>query len=252
MEQRTQSIQGMCSETESGNKLITQDLFITATKLEASPLHKHAKCMPLDFPLGNLYSCNCQNKNFYLVHSGVGKVNTAATLALAIVQLKPKSVIQFGIGGAFLGAFLAIGHLAIATYEIHLDSGIRLKNGWQGMQALGFPLIEGKTNFYNKIPTNNKLTDRVQQLTGAVPCIFGTSEVITGSFEEAEVLQERFDVSIESMEGAAAAQVCMALGAPFAELRSVSNIVGESNKAAWDIPTAIKKVNEAIKKLLED
>ena len=234
---------------------MTRNLFITATKLEANLLHKYAKCRPLDFFLGELYECNYQDKDFYLVHSGVGKVNTAATLALAITTLKPKSVIQFGIGGAFIGAFLAIGHVVIATDEVHLDSGVRLKNGWQDMQALGFPLIRGETNFYNKIPTDRKLTDEIQQLTGAIPCIFGTSETITGDFEEAKILQERFDsfdVSIESMEGAAAAQICMALGIPFVELRGVSNIVGERNKAAWNIPVAITKVNEAIKKILED
>ncbi len=226
-------------------------LYIAATQLEADPLHKYAKCKQLDFPLGSLYQCNDDKRSFYLVHSGVGKVNAAATLALAINKLKPRNVIQFGIGGAFVGSFLTVGHLAVATCEIHLDSGVQLKDSWQDMNSLGFPLIEGEESFYNEIPTDTSLTRELEQVTGAIPCIFGTSESLTGSFEAAKVLQERFDVSIESMEGAAAAQVCLALGVPFAELRSASNIVGERDKAAWNIPRAVTEVNKAVKKLLE-
>ena len=231
--------------------MIIPTLCITATQLEADPLHKYAKCKQLDFPLGSLYQCNYHKRSFYLAHSGVGKVNAAATLALAINKLKPKNVIQFGIGGAFVGSFLAIGHVAVANCEIHLDSGVQLIDNWQDMKSLGFPLVKGERPFYNKIPTDTSLTRELEQVTGAIPCIFGTSESLTGSLKAAKVLQERFDVSIESMEGAAAAQVCLALDVPFAELRSVSNIVGERDKAAWDIPHALGEVNKAIRRFLE-
>ncbi len=225
-------------------------LLITATKLEANPLHKYAQCKQLDFPLGSLYQCNYTNKDFYLIHSGVGKVNAAAALTLAINKIKPKNVILFGIGGAFVGSSLAVGYVAVATCEIHLDSGIRLKDSWQSMESLGFPLIEGQKNFYNKIPTDTNLATKLE-LIGAIPCTFGTSEALTGSFEEAKILQQRFNVSVESMEGAAAAQVCTILDVPFAELRGVSNIVGQRDKLAWNIPSAVREVNKVVQKFLE-
>jgi len=33
---------------------------------------------------------------------------------------------------------------------------------------------------------------------------------------------------------------------PFAELRAVSNIVGERDRTAWDVPAAVRAVNEAV------
>jgi futalosine hydrolase len=58
-------------------------------------------------------------------------------------------------------------------------------------------------------------------------------------------MQAAFDVSVESMEGAAAAQTARALGVPFAELRAVSNVVGERDKAHWDLRGAVRVARDA-------
>ncbi len=224
-------------------------LLITATAAEAEPLknaYKHVE--RLEFPLGELYRLR---PSLYLAHLGVGKVNTAAGLALAVAGLEPAAVIQFGIGGAFVGSFLSVGMVAVAEREVHLDTGVRTDAGWEGMESLGFPLLNKDQPLYNVFPTDAALTRKILEATGAHPCTFGTSETVTGSFNDAQVLHERFDVSIESMEGAAAAQVCLALGVPFAELRGVSNIVGERDKRAWDIPAAVRAVNGAVERVVE-
>jgi futalosine hydrolase len=217
-------------------------LLITATKLEAKFLHGTMKWERLEFPLGELY----QNKNIFLAHLGIGKVNTAAGLSLAINKLKPTAVIQFGIGGAYINSFLSIGMVMAATHEVHIDSGVRTINGFQDMQQVGFPLLETSSQrYYNTFPTNESLLQHFKDLN--VPTgIFATSETITGSFDESTTIQAQYDVSIESMEGAAAAQVCLALGIPFAEIRSVSNIVGERDKRNWDIARAVQRVNEVV------
>ena len=218
-------------------------LLITATELEGKPLRDSLNNLEkLSFPLGQLYSGTLADKPLYLAHLGVAKVNTAAGTALAVRTLKPERVIQFGIGGAYVGSFLSIGMVAVAEREVHLDTGVSTNEGWLGMSEVGFPLLGA---FYNVFPTNEALT-RALEDTGAVPGTFGTSETVTGNFDDAERLQNRFDLSVESMEGAAAAQVCAALGVPFAELRGVSNIVGERDKRAWNVPLAVRTVNEAL------
>ena len=224
-------------------------LLISATAAEAGPLKNACKRVErLEFSLGELYRLR---PSLYLAHLGVGKVNTAAGLAGAVERLEPTSVIQFGIGGAFVGSFLSVGMVAVAEGEVHLDTGVRTDTGWEGMESLGFPLLKGDTPFYNIFPTDAGLTQKVLEATGAHPCTFGTSETVTGSFDDARTFHERFDVSIESMEGAAAAQVCLALGVPFAELRGVSNIVGERDKRAWNIPAAVRAVNGAVERVVE-
>lgn len=219
-------------------------LIISATPFETKPLLDALEnTKKITFPLGEVYQGKLSNKTIYLAHLGIGKVNTAAGLALAINQLKPDCVIQVGIGGAFVGSFLSIGMVAVAAKEIHLDSGIRFSSSWQGMKNLGFPLLKKESEYFNEFPTSPKHTQIFKDL-GAHEVIFGTSEAVTGDFELATEFQNRFDVSVESMEGAAAAQVCLALDTPFAELRGISNMVGERDKIAWNIPLAIASVNE--------
>ena len=222
-------------------------LLVTATGLEAAPLKDVLPWQPLPFALGELFKL--PEQNIYLAHLGVAKVNTAAGLALALYTLKPSRVIQFGIGGAFAKAGLELGQVAVATRETHLDTGVQLEHDWQGMEILGFPLLG---SYYNTFPTDDELTQTLMTLTGATPRAFGTSETVTGSWTRASVLYERFGVAVESMEGAAAAQVCTALGVPFAELRGISNMVGERDKARWDIGGAVKAVNQAALSYLQN
>ena len=217
--------------------------------MEGKPLREALEGLErLEFPLGQLYSGTFASQPLYLAHLGVAKVNTAAGLALAIHTLRPERVIQFGIGGAYVGSFLSVGMLAVAAREVHLDTGVVTAEGWLGMEEVGFPLSRG---FYNDFPTDRGLAQELAAQTGAVECVFGTSETVTGNFEAAETLQRRFDLSVESMEGAAAAQVCLGLGVPFAELRAVSNIVGERDKRAWNVPLAVRAVNQAVLEFLK-
>lgn len=216
-------------------------LLITATGLEAAPLKEALPWSPLPFPLGELFELPAHD--LYLAHLGVAKVNTAAGLALALHTIAPEQVVQFGIGGAFAGSGLKLEQIAVAVQETHLDTGVQLEDGWHDMTALGFPLVR---EHFNVFPTDPALTQTLTALTHATPCAFGTSETVTGSFAHAEVLCGRFSVAVESMEGAAAAQVCTALGVPFAELRSVSNVVGERDKSRWALRGAVQAVNQAV------
>ena len=216
-------------------------LLVTATGLEAAPLKRALPWKPQPFALGELFALPSQN--VYLAHLGVAKVNTAAGLALLLHTLKPDRVIQFGIAGAFAGAGLDLEQVVVATQETHMDTGVQLENEWGDMAALGFPLTPGH---YNTFRTDADLTRTLADLTGATPCPFGTSETVTGSFARAGQLFKRFGISTESMEGAAAAQVCTALDIPFAELRGVSNVVGERDKEKWRLRGAVEAVNEAV------
>ncbi len=227
---------------------------MTATRLEAEPFRNMlTKLEPLEFPLGELWHGNLGSRQIHLAHFGIGKVNTAAGLALAIERLKPSSVIQFGIGGAYVNSFASIGVVMAATHDVHVDSGVRTEAGWQGMKDVGFPLlITNEKTFYNIFPTDKPLTQLFVDALGLPTGIFATSETITGTFEEGSSLQTHFDVSIESMEGAAAAQVCLAMDVSFAEVRGVSNIVGERDKHNWDIAKAVKRVNEVVLETLKN
>jgi futalosine hydrolase len=54
------------------------------------------------------------------------------------------------------------------------------------------------------------------------------------------------------MEGFGAALACARLGLPFAEVRGVSNVAGVRDKAAWDVPSAIRASSSAVRAALRD
>ncbi len=67
----------------------------------------------------------------------------------------------------------------------------------------------------------------------------------------AKELEERYHALCENMEGAAAAQVAELHGAPWLEVRGISNIVEDRDLKKWDIPRAAQNVQQAVLQILE-
>jgi futalosine hydrolase len=184
---------------------------------------------------------------------GLGKANTAGGLVAALHAWRPRAVIQVGVGGAYLGSFLSIGMAAIATQEIDLDLGVRSADGWRDLATLGFPLtpaLGDRPERSNTVPTHEGLRAAFGHVAPLERVRFATLDAITGDVDVGAALAREHDVSIESMEGVAAAQVCDRLGVPFAEVRGVSNIVGERDRARWNLRSGARAATDAVRALL--
>lgn len=227
-------------------------LLVAATAMELEPLVASLRATPADAPWGQAWRADAAARELVLTVLGVGKVNTAAGLALALDRWQPSSVVQLGIGGTYVGSFLSVGMTAAAAVDVHVDCGAGEGAAWQDMHALGFPLLAGPPAHFNEMPTDAELTRHLAVATGLPPQRFATSERVTGSLDEADRLQRRFDVAVESMEGAAAAQVCLAMGVAFAEVRGISNVVGERDRRAWDVPSAVRAACRAVEAALPE
>lgn len=220
-------------------------LLIAATRLELAPLLQLLEDgEELRLRYGEGLRGRVRGVPVALAWFGLAKTNTAAGLALALETLEPDVVIQLGIGGAFPRAPVEIGSASVASEEVHLDCGAITSGGFDDMEALGFPLLGPPRPFYNTIPVDAALAaslagDRWPLLP------FGTAETISGTKAGAGQ-GSRFTVSLESMEGAAAAQVCLALGARFGEVRGVSNLVGERDKSRWLVGAAVTAANRVV------
>ncbi|MEX2534231.1 MAG: futalosine hydrolase [Trueperaceae bacterium] len=221
-------------------------LIIAATKVELEPLLARLQgAERLHLPYGEALRGCANGVPLVATAFGVGKVNTAAGLALAVGAVEASTVIQVGIGGAFAGSHLEPGSAAVAGQEVHLDCGVTSRAGFLDMEELGFPLLTRPQTTYNRIPVDRDLSRELA--ADRWPMFpFGTAETVTGVPGEEAELARRFGVAIESMEGAAAAQVCLALGVPFAEVRGVSNFVGERDKGRWRIAAAIAAAHEVL------
>lgn len=180
---------------------------------------------------------------------GVGKARTAAGLAWSVLTHRPAAILQVGVGGAYLGSFLSVGLAMLADADLELDLGIASDEGWADFEALTVPLLPGRHGEPaapdRAVPTDARWTGLLASGSGLPRGRFATLDAVTADVERGAAMQRRFDVSIESMEGAAAAAVAARLGVPFAELRAVSNVVGERDRALWDLRGAVRASTDA-------
>lgn len=184
---------------------------------------------------------------------GVGKVNTAWGLAALARPAPPHAVVQIGIGGAYAGAFLPVGSVACAAEEHDLDAGLRSVDGDRGMEALGFDLAPwAQPRRADRFPTDRALTAALARACGTAPQPFATSDGVSGDLDVAERRAERSGASVESMEGAAAAQVCLRMGLPFAEVRGISNVAGQREAQTWRAAPALQRCADAVRRGLGD
>ncbi len=83
----------------------------------------------------------------------------------------------------------------------------------------------------------------------AGPCI--TASQVTGVTAEAKELAERWEALAESMEGAAAAHICALYGVPFLEVRGISNLVGDRDRAHWQVRRAVAAATWAARAIVD-
>jgi futalosine hydrolase len=74
---------------------------------------------------------------------------------------------------------------------------------------------------------------------------------VHGSDRSIGAVVDRCAPQVESMEGAAFMFACQIHGLPFAQVRSVSNIVERRNRRGWKIVEAIASLNDAAIAIVE-
>jgi futalosine hydrolase len=190
-----------------------------------------------------------------LIEAGIGLVNTAHALTVALQQINPELVIQTGIGGSYHRADLNIGDLVLATEENYGELGVITTQGWYPADEIGYPVLKTDRDYFNTYPLDKDLVLRSQNaLQNAKEKVasgpFVTVQQCSGRTDIGNALGQRFNAICENMEGVAAAQICLQHTIPFLELRAISNQVEDRNKEAWDIPLALRRVQRATAELV--
>jgi futalosine hydrolase len=181
-----------------------------------------------------------------LLPLGVGTARSAAGWALAIEQLQPSAAILIGIGGAYVGSFLSIGMAMWADEDIELDLGVASDAPWAEAANFAVPLLAQGPGSRREAATHPGLTAALARASSLPRGRFATLDAISHSFDRANALQQQFDVSIESMEGAAVAMVAAQCSVPLAQLRAVSNLAGERDHARWNLRGALRAAHQGL------
>lgn len=191
-----------------------------------------------------------------LVVSGYDRVNAAHALTCLLAAGSPRLVLQVGVAGAFAATGLEVRDVVLASEEIYGDTGVLTPDGWESTATLRLPLASvAGTDYWNTFRLDPGLVRRAAEVIEAAswpeppprvavgPCV--TVSQVTGVQAEGDRLATLWGALAESMEGAAAAHMCALYSVPFLEVRAVSNLVVDRDRAAWDIPGAAARAARA-------
>ena len=173
-----------------------------------------------------------------LLCMGVGPVNAAHAVTLAITRSQPSAIIVCGIGGAYPESGLQIGDVACAETECYGDLGANSPGGFLDMQSLGFAVVAGPPPLYNVLP--------MQLFPAPRRVRFVTMSTCTGTDAAARALAARTGGAVENMEGAAVAHVAAIHGIAAGEVRGISNLVTDRDTKTWRITEAAAAAQEAL------
>lgn len=179
--------------------------------------------------------------------AGVGPAAAAAgaarLLALAEVAGRPfRAVLSAGIAGGFPGR-ADIGATVIGVRSVAADLGAESGDGFLPIESLGFGS--------SVLAADEKL---IEALTAALPhAVAGdvlTLATVTGTAGTAARLAAAHPAAVaEAMEGFGVACAAATAGVPFAELRTVSNVIGPRDRSAWRLADAFAALTAAAKTL---
>jgi futalosine hydrolase len=172
-----------------------------------------------------------------IVRTGVGSVNAAHAVTVAIMQDRPSAIVVCGVGGAYPSSGLRVGDVACAEMECYGDLGAMSPAGFLDMKALGFPIVESP-EIYNELP--------MQLLPTARRVKFVTVSTCTGTEDAARAIASRTGGAVENMEGAAIAHVAHLHRVAVGEVRGISNMVTNRDTSAWRLKDAAVAAQEAV------
>ena len=175
--------------------------------------------------------------------SGVGAVPTCFHLSHYLLKNPVDLVINAGIAGAFDTDLYPVGTVVEVERDRFADLGAEFADGhFEDVFEMG---LENPNEFYQDgWLINRRHGDKLQQVRSL------TLNKVTGQLDAAILLKEKYKADLETMEGAAVAFTCLQLNIPFQQIRAVSNKIEDRNKENWNIPLAIKALNNILKEII--
>lgn len=174
--------------------------------------------------------------------TGVGMVATAARCAQALARTRYDVAYNFGVCGAF-DRSLVLGTVVHVVTDRVSELGAEDGTRFLPLNELGLAPDDGVLS--NEVPPANAALR-------ALPAVRGiTVNTVHGHEASIAAIVNRLSPQVESMEGAAFAFACTISGVPYAQVRAVSNRVERRNRAAWRLDLAIRNLNDAAIRILD-
>ncbi len=180
-----------------------------------------------------------EKKGLLFLETGIGALNTYASLVKSHLNTPIDRVLQIGIAGAYPSArkeVRVLGTPVVIEKEIIGDLGAQDSDSFLSMEDLEL----GRLKYYESkcIPVFNDLFGETLK---TLPVVSGaTVNMATGTESTGTFRAEKYGVEVESMEGAGALKFGQDFSIPVLQIRSISNIATTRNRESWDIVSALK------------
>jgi futalosine hydrolase len=174
---------------------------------------------------------------------GVGPAASAAGTARLLARAEAagspyRAVLSAGIAGGFPNR-AEIGATVLGTRSIAADLGAETPDGFLPVEKLGFgtSVLEADSTLLKTL---------CAALPAAVVGDILTLTTVTGTAATTARLAARFPAAAaEAMEGYGVAAAAAQAGVPFAEFRTISNLIGPRDRESWRLPEALAALAKA-------
>lgn len=181
------------------------------------------------------------NAELHFVVSGVGMVATASETAFHIGKSSYDLLINAGICGSF-NREIQLGDVVNVVSECQPELGAEDHDQFISVFDLG---IADK----NQWPYRNgwiELSSHSDVFSSLRKCKGLTVNTASGNQRTIDQLMANVSADVESMEGAGFVRAALMSSIPAIQVRAVSNYVEPRDRGKWNIPLAIKNLNEAL------
>jgi futalosine hydrolase len=173
---------------------------------------------------------------------GAGPAAAAAGAARLLATGAYRAVLSAGIAGAFPGR-AAIADTVLCRRSIAADLGAESPDGFLPIDALGFGTA---TRPADPVLLTSLQAALPQAVTGDIL----TLATVTGTTETTTRLAQAHPAAVaEAMEGHGVATAAAAAEVQFAELRTISNLIGPRDRESWRLREALAALSEAAARL---
>lgn len=174
-----------------------------------------------------VFTGNINGKDFLLVRSGVGKVNSARVTQIIIDKFDLSFIINVGSAGG-LNENLNIGDIVLGETLVQHDFDVTAFGRDKGFIPDTGKFFESDKSLLERC--KHFKIDNQKIVIGTI----ASGDVFLTDISLKEEIRKDFNADCVEMEGAAIAQVCALNKVPFIVIRSISDIPNGNNKIDFD------------------
>ncbi len=123
------------------------------------------------------------------------------------------------------------------------DTGVQENGEWKDMFDL--KLLQPDGSPYQNSALPNPWLHKFNLLQLPIISSVTVNEITTSAQRTLQIIN-KYNPSIESMEGAALHYICRLTNTPFIQIRAISNYIGERDKTKWKMKLAIENLNNVL------